>query len=251
MHFPGNYLSYQVTFVLNFFLCYSLMKLISFLLSKDKKILGKFLKAPYLSIRSLSYHPLRDKSVVMRFLLFFFLTAFAVVMADQFLVPMNFFDTLLFSPAIYFFTEMVGAFGQILFFKTSTFPIHRKPLHAKSLSHFWGRDWNLWVQDWLRDVSEGLSRRNHNRRIILVFLISGIFHELMVNLPYWILYRQSYFGTMLGYFLIQAMALWIDKRIVKKWGPTLRRIYLWTSVILPSPLFINVPLLKFFGLIDA
>ena len=251
MHIQERYLSYQVTFVLNFLLCYSAMKLMSLFLTKDKKIFGKFLKVPYLSVRSMTYHPLRDESVVARFIFFLFLTAFSVAMADEFLVPMNFFDTLLFSPAIYFFTEMIGAFGQLLFFTTRTFSIHRTPLQARSLSHFWGKDWNLWVQDWLRDVSEGLSHRKHSRRIILVFLISGIFHELMVNLPYWLLYGESYFGTMLGYFLIQAVALWIDKRFVKKLGWTLRRIYLWACVILPSPLFINVPLLKFFGLIDA
>lgn len=227
------------------------MKMTSFLLTKEEKNFWEFLKAPYLSLRSLHYRPVLDDSVLIRFLLFFFLTAFSVAIAHQFLIPLNFFEILLFSPAIYFFTEMIGAFGQLLFFKTRTFSIHRTPLKARSLSHFWGRDWNLWVQDWLRDVTDGLSLRKHNRRIIMVFLISGFFHELMVNLPYWLMYRKSYFGTMLGYFLIQAVALWIDKRIVKSWGSPFRRIYLWTVVILPSPLFINVPLLKFFGLINA
>lgn len=227
------------------------MKLLSLCICSNKKDVLAFIKSPYLSIRSLNYHPVKDTSVLIRFILFFFLTAFFITVAENFFVPMNFFEILVFSPAIYFFTETIGALGQLLFFPTKTFPIHRSPLKAPSLSHFWGRDWNLWVQDWLRDVSQGFSHRHHKRRIVLVFLISGIFHEVMVNLPYWILYRESYFGTMLGYFLIQAVALWIDKRFMRKTPKIVRRAYFWIAVILPSPLFINTPLLKFFGLTDA
>ena len=232
-------------------MCYSAMKTVSLLLHRNQKNTWSFITSPYLSMRSLNYHPLQDKSLIVRFILFFFLTVFSIILAREFLVPMNYLEIVLFAPAIYFFTEAMGAIGQILFFKTKSFPIHRSPLKASSLSHFWGRDWNLWVQDWLRDISEGFSKRNRKRRIIMVFLVSGLFHEMMVNLPYWIMNQKSYFGTMLGYFLIQAVALWVDKKVMIKFGKKVRRVYLWLAVILPSPLFINVPLLKFFGLIDA
>jgi hypothetical protein len=226
------------------------MKLVSLVLhqrlsSKERKM---FITTPYLSIRSLNYHPPHDTLIYIKFVTFLFLTAFWVVLADQFLSPLNYLEVLIFSPALYFFTETLGGFGQTLFFKRRIFPIHRRPLGAASLSNFWGRKWNVWVQDWLRDVTDRIDKRKHYKRIIAVFFLSGLFHELMVNLPYWVLYKKSYFGTMLAYFLIQAVALWIDKKFLSKGPAFMRRLYLWCAVILPSPLFINVPLLTFFGL---
>lgn len=226
------------------------MKTISFFLS-EKKSGYAFLFSPYLSVRSLSYHPLKDESLFLRFIFFLFLTGASIVLFRHFLVPLAYLEIILFSPTIYFFTEAVGGIGQLLFINRITFPIHHRPIKATSLSHFWGRDWNLWVQDWLRDVSSNIAYRKHKLRIVLVFIVSGIFHELMVNLPYWLVFRKSYFGTMMAYFLIQAVALWIDKRWMRHKALFLRRTFMWIMIILPSPLFINVPLLTFFGLIDA
>lgn len=214
---------------------------------KKQHLRMRFILSPYLSIRSLSFHPEHDSTVAVKLVTFTFLTAFSVVMANHYLGELSVWEIMLISPTIYFFTETMGAFGQGLFFAYPSFPIHRTPLKATSLSHFWGRDWNLWVQDWLRDVTQAVGRKRLHR-LVAVFLISGIFHELMCNLPYWIMYRKSYFGTMMAYFLIQAMALWIDKKYIKHWPKLLRKVYLWAAVIIPSPLFINVPLLTFLGM---
>lgn len=242
-------LSYQVAFILNFLVCYSAMKMASWLFNRERNFSFKdFVFSPYFSVRSLNYRQCRDHSLYIRFLTFSFLTVTFVVLAHEFLNPLSFFEILIFSPAIYFFTEMLGAFGQIIFYKKKTFPIHRKPLTALSLSHFWGRDWNIWIQDWLRDITQTKGSGKHHRRIVLVFFVSGTFHELMCNLPYWLMYRESYFGTMIAYFIIQGVALWIDKKFISHMPPIYRRIYLWAAVVLPSPLFINVPLLTFFGL---
>jgi hypothetical protein len=226
------------------------MKLWSwFTTSQDKRpSLWIFFTSPYLSVRSLHYKHTGKTPSLVKLPLFSALTFGMVFIAQNYLYPLNFLDILLFSPAIYFLTEALGAFGQTIFFIHPSFAIHRSPLYAKSISHFWGRDWNLWVQDWLRDVTEGVARTTRSRRIIYVFLISGFFHEIMCNLPYWMIYRKSYFGTMMGYFFIQAVALWFDKKVLRKSPSLLRRIFLWAAVILPSPLFINVPILTFFGL---
>lgn len=242
-------MSYQVLFILNFLVCYSAMKTVSWMMASDQHIgLRDFLLSPYLAPRSLNYRQCKDTSLAIRFLTFLFLTTLWVVMANEFLDPLSYPEIILFAPGIYFFTELMGSAGQLIFLHKKTFPIHRKPLQASSLSHFWGRDWNLWVQDWLRDVTQKLGRKKHHERIIAVFFVSGLFHELMCNLPYWIMYKKSYFGTMTAYFLIQALALWIDKKFVSHLAPVYRRIYLWAAVVIPSPLFINVPLLTFFGL---
>lgn len=226
------------------------MKLLSFSLAgkKNSRKFSEFFLVPYLSVRSLRYHPPRDRKVFERLLLFFSLTLLWVVSARIFFQKLSLWQIWLFSPAIYFFTEAVGALGQMLFSKHPTFRIHRTPLLASGLSHFWGRDWNLWVQDWLRDVSENVARRK-SYRVVIVFVISGLFHEVMVNLPYWLYFQRSYFGTMIAYFLVQALLLAIDKRFIRHRSLVYRRIYLWLSVVIPSPFFINVPLLTFFGLL--
>lgn len=226
------------------------MKIISLLMTpKDirRKFQKTFLLSPYLSVRSVCYHPPLQKSILSRFLSFLLLTTLILVFG-KYRSPLQSYEVMILAPTIYFFTETLGTFGQILFFRTRTFPIHRRPLFATSLSHFWGRDWNVWVQDWLRDLGSIIPRHKKNLRIVTVFLISGLFHEVMCNLPYWLYFKESYFGTMMAYFLIQAVALWLDKKWVRKWPLFWRRIYLWCAVIIPSPLFINVPLLTFFGL---
>lgn len=226
------------------------MKMVSWCLWKPRnKSLGlKFIFSPYLSPRSLRYHPKTDEELFLKLLTFSFLLTFSVLLARHFMSPLNIFEIMLFSPAIYFLIETLGTIGQVIFYKTPTFSIHRSPVFATSLSYFWGRDWNLWVQDWLRDITQSIGRGKYSKRIVVVFFISGVFHEVMCNLPYWIFYGESYFGTMMAYFFIQAVALWIDKKVVRHWPILWRRIFLWLVVIVPSPLFINVPLLTFLGL---
>lgn len=207
-----------------------------------------FIFSPYVSFRSLScHHPVDSSTVLIKLITFSFFTAFSIVLANQYLGKLSNFEIILISPTIYFFTEAMGALGQALFSKQASFPIHRSPLDASSLSRFWGHDWNLWIQDWLRDVTQNISRGKRSTRMAAVFLLSGLFHEIMCNFPYWIMYRKSYFGTMMAYFVIQAVALWMDKKYIKHWPKLWRRVYLWAVVILPSPLFINVPLLTFLG----
>ncbi|HXH76427.1 MAG TPA: MBOAT family protein [Bacteriovoracaceae bacterium] len=163
---------------------------------------------------------------------------------------MNYAKTLLLSPVIYFFTEAGGAMGQLLFSpsKHKAFPIHFHPLTASSLSQFWGHDWNIWVQDWLRDVAIKFGHGSTIKRILVTFAVSGLFHEIMVNLPYWLVYKKSYFGTMMLYFIIQSGALWVDKKFIRQYHPYIQRTYMWMALVLPSPLFINVPFLTFLGI---
>lgn len=247
-------ISYQILFVANFLLTVLLMKSISWILTPPLQRIP-YLKfcftTPYLSLRSLRYEsPVRNYSLPAAFLLYSLLMAIFLVLGHEFLSPLNYFKTILIAPAIYFFTEAIGALAQFIFTtkEREIFPIHHRPLSSPSLSQFWGRRWNLWIQDWLKDISSTVGRRSRAVKITTTFLISGCFHEVMVNLPFWLKTGESYFGTMMGYFLIQALGLYIDKKIFKHAHlPHIRRIYLWLVVALPSPLFVNLPLLTFFG----
>lgn len=226
------------------------MKLVSWKLTSHQSniTLKDFLRSPYVSLRSLKHYPRSNRKLLPKLLLFASLTALSVFLAKYFLGDLDYWEILLVSPAIYFFTETMGAAGQLLFPFKNSWPIHANPLKSKNLGNFWGRRWNLWVQDWLRDITNAFKSSGRSKTILVAFLFSGIFHELMCNLPYWIVYRKSYFGTMLAYFLIQGLALWIDKKYIKIRSTFLKRCYCWCAVVIPSPLFINVPLLTFLGL---
>ncbi len=170
---------------------------------------------------------------------------------QHFLIPVTIWKIWLCSPVMFFATEFMGVLGQFLFFSSNprSFPIHLSPFSSRSLGQFWGRHWNLWVQDWLKDLSQGFGRVSKLKRTMGIFIISGIVHELMVNLPYWIIYRKSYFGTMMVYFLIQGLALFFEKKFMGNTPAIVSKIYTYSVIILPSPLFINVPILKFLGIV--
>lgn len=207
---------------------------------------------PYLSTRS---HRIRSpRPVTSPWLnLALYVTLMGTILAGVkfYLSPVGYFDRLILGFAIFFFTEAIGSLGQGLYSwrKENIFPIHHHPLSSPSVSEFWGRRWNLWVQDWIADMGRPF-HRSHKMKIFVSFLCSGLFHEAMVNLPHWLLSGESYFGTMLAYFIIQGVALYLDKRIFRHGPVMIRRVYCWLVVILPAPLFIHVPLLRFFGMTE-
>jgi hypothetical protein len=253
-----DYLSYQVAFVFNFYLIFLLMKFTSWkICSKDlRPNLVKFLFAsPLLSARiyvKTKYPKIPFLFIFFKLCLSILFLACVIFISKNLLLPLNYFKIVLIAPMIYLFTEVLGGIGQLLFYPSSNgIPsIHRNPLISKSLGEFWGMRWNFWVRDWLIDVS-----RPHKKvlfkKLGFTFLISGLFHELMVNLPHFLYYHESFFGNMTLYFIIQALGLWIEKKWLSNTPLFLGRLYLWSVVILPSPIFINRPLLEFFGIIDG
>ena len=249
----GTFLSYRVTFIVIFLSIFFLMKFISWKLQpKAARPLPLifFLGSPLLSAR-LHPHRKRDSFQVIlgKLLLNIAALIFCIWFGRNFLQPLSWWDLVLLSPLVYFLTESMSTLVELIFYPSSlkTFPMHQHPLRSVSLGEFWGRRWNLWVQDWLRDVTAP-HRRQLKSKLFLTFLASGLFHELMVNLPWLLLYQESYFGNMVLYFTLQALGLWIDKRWIRSKGPRLRRLFLWVMVIIPSPLFLNHPLLVFLGL---
>lgn len=207
-----------------------------------------YFSSPYISVRSLKRPTKTRTEILPSFFIYLALTVVCIYLAGMFPGEMSNWKVMLISPIVLFFTEAMGALGQILFPTHNSYSIHNNPLTSNSLGNFWGMRWNRWVRDWLKDVSHSFKGNGRAMGIAVTFLISGLFHELMCNLPYWLVYRRSYFGTMMAYFIIQGLALWIEKKYIKVRSPFWKRVYCWCVVIVPSPLFINVPLLTFLGL---
>ena len=250
-------MSYQIVFVLNFFVIFLLMKITGWYLAPaPRPDLFRFLfTTPLLSARVYAqslFHKDSLKIIILKLLLSILYLACIIWLARNFLLPLNYFKILLIAPMIYLFTEFMGAFGQLVFYPSNlgVAPIHYHPLKSRSLSEFWGRRWNFWVRDWLRDVSQ-FQRRRPLKKIVVTFLVSGFFHELLVNLPHFLYYRESFFGNMTLYFACQGLGLWIERKFLSRAPLMVRSLFMWMVVILPSPLFLNKPLLHFFGIVNG
>lgn len=250
-------MSYQIIFILNFFVIFTMMKITGWLLVQGTRPnLSEFLfQSPLLSARIFKqthFHKDNLRIILLKFLLSILYLALIIWIARHLLQPLTYWKIVLIAPIIYIFTEFMGAFGQLIFYpsKKGVAPIHLHPLRSKNLGEFWGKRWNFWVRDWLRDVSQ-FQRRNQVKKLLVTFFVSGFFHELLVNLPYFLVYRESFFGNMTLYFAIQGLGLWIEKKFLMKAPTLMRTIFMWMVVILPSPLFLNRPLLLFFGIIDG
>lgn len=155
----------------------------------------------------------------------------------------------LFSIYIYLFTNFMAATGRALSLLTTEIPVdmHNRPYLSKSISEFWGQRWNKWVQDWLNLLSKKCAPRSIKMRIFWAFFFSGLFHEVMFNLPYTLFYGENAMGLMMIYFVFQFFFMIFDRKFLRVYLPQLRRAFMWFSILAPIPFFINKPLLSFFG----
>lgn len=151
---------------------------------------------------------------------------------------------------IYIFTVfMSNSFRALsLFFNSNPPAMHNKPYLSKNLNEFWTLRWNLWVRNWLHYLGKKLYPKNITMRQLSIFIISGLFHETMFNVPYYILTGKVILGSMIGYFVVQFIATKIDHLLLKKYTNKITRyIFMWFALIAPAPLFINDAFLLFFG----
>jgi alginate O-acetyltransferase complex protein AlgI len=79
-------------------------------------------------------------------------------------------------------------------------PIMSAPLRSTSLSEFWGQRWNLGFRQLSYDFIFRPLQRPCGAKIatLLVFLLSGLIHELVISVP-----AQGGYGLPTGYFLVQ------------------------------------------------
>lgn len=248
-------MSYQLTAIIVFFTTFFSMKGIALLAEgrKDWKFIYQSPQfAPRSERRNLRKNKVGIKRVWKRFL---FLSACAVLGIEfyQYLFTQfsfaPFVKAWIFCPYIYIFTNLLGVSAQCLFLLTSDIPsdIHNHPYLSKNISEFWGRRWNIWVSDWLATLGKRLSPKKTHRRVFWAFLLSGLFHEVIAAIPYYLTTGESYFGLMTSFFMIQFIAVGIDKSYLRSGPPVLRVCFMWLSLIVPMPLFINPSVTTFFG----
>jgi hypothetical protein len=87
-------------------------------------------------------------------------------------------------------------------------PIMSKPILAKSLSEFWGKRWNLGF----RQLAHEFIFRPLQKRAgvplagLLVFLVSGLIHDLVISLP-----ARGGYGLPTAYFLLQGLGVIFER----------------------------------------
>jgi predicted DCC family thiol-disulfide oxidoreductase YuxK len=137
-------------------------------------------------------------------------------------------------------------------------PIMNKPLLATSLGDFWGRRWNAAFHL----LAHNLMFRPLARRVgvrwttLLVFLISGLVHDLVISVP-----ARGGYGLPTMYFLIQGAGVIFERApLAKRFGLGRGwRGWLFTFLVAAGPAFwlfhpifirnVILPMLKFIGAI--
>ncbi len=115
-------------------------------------------------------------------------------------------------------------------------PIMSAPLRSTSLAEFWGKRWNLGF----RQLSYELIFRPLHRRLgtagagLLVFLVSGLIHDLVISLP-----ARAGYGLPTTYFLLQGMGITIEHATFGKRIGLGRGVqgWLFMAVVVTGPVF--------------
>lgn len=131
-------------------------------------------------------------------------------------------------------------------------PLMRCPIAAESLSDFWGRRWNTAFRDLMNNLVFRPAAKRWSARAAhwLVFLISGLLHEVVVSLP-----AGGGWGGPTLYFLLQAFGIELGRGLRMPRGISSR---LWAFAFLITPLgllfhapFVYRVMLPFFQTLKA
>ena len=120
---------------------------------------------------------------------------------------------------------------------------HDGVLASRSVADFWGNRWNVWFSDWFRQVIFRRRRARPATALMQVFLVSGLFHEIVLNLNLWLLTGHAPFGSMMLYFGLQALGILAERKWLPKY-PTASVSFTWLVVLGPAPLIVNEALLR-------
>jgi hypothetical protein len=135
-------------------------------------------------------------------------------------------------------------------------PVMQNPLRSKSLAEFWGRRWNtafheLATRFTFRPLRSTVGR---TRATLLVFLVSGLIHELVISIP-----ARGGYGLPTGYFMLQGLGVAGERTPLGRRAGLGRgwRGWLFTVVVAAGPAFwlfppafvrnVILPMLAFIG----
>ena len=148
-------------------------------------------------------------------------------------------------PCLYLMSEFLVAVETLVFLPGGLLlpALHRRPFAARSVANFWGSRWNLWFSDWFRYVIFNRLRRHPLFALFMAFAISGLMHEWVTNFTLCHVTGRALFGSMMIYFLLQAVGIFVERRFLKG-HPRSMAAFTWLVVFAPVPLVLNEGLLR-------
>jgi hypothetical protein len=153
------------------------------------------------------------------------------------------------APFLWLLAETVSAVVSLIWAAIGGVPrplLDNPPL-ARGVADFWSRRWNLWFSDWFRYTLFSPLRRRPVLALLVVFAISGVMHEWVVNATLYFVTGRALFGSMMLYFLLQPAGVLMERRFLKPNSPA-RVALAWLVVLGPVPLLLNEGLLRAYHL---
>lgn len=116
-------------------------------------------------------------------------------------------------------------------------PIMSAPLRSASLSEFWGKRWNLGFRQLAYDLIFRQLRRRWGAGVagVLVFIASGLIHDLVISLP-----ARGGYGLPTAYFALQGLGVAVEHSYFGK-HVSLRQgvpAWLFMAVFTAGPVFL-------------
>lgn len=115
-------------------------------------------------------------------------------------------------------------------------PIMAKPILSKTLTEFWGERWNLGFRQLAYDL---IFRPLHKpfgvvTASLLVFLASGLIHDLVISLP-----ANGGYGLPTGYFVLQGLGVTLERSNLGRYLGMQRGIsgWLFMFIVTAGPAF--------------
>ena len=131
-------------------------------------------------------------------------------------------------------------------------PNMQTPVLARSLADFWGNRWNtafnvLAERHGFRPLTPRLGPR---AALAVVFLMSGLLHEVVITVP-----AGGGYGRPTAYFALQAIGIFLERLPLFRSRPWLRRLFASVVLLLPlgclfPPVFVRnviLPMLQAMG----
>jgi len=149
------------------------------------------------------------------------------------------------APFVWLTGEAAGSVVRLLYLPTGRLVplVHDHALAARSIAGFWGQGWNVWFSDWFRQMIFRPWHRMPVQAVVVVFLISGLMHEFVLNFTLWLITNHAPFGSMMIYFGLQALGILAERKWFSK-GTPMNRCFVWLVVLGPAPLIVNEALLR-------
>lgn len=105
--------------------------------------------------------------------------------------------------------HLIALFWQMLSLRAA--PIMSKPILSKTLSEFWGKRWNLGFRQLAYDLIFQPLHRKTGAAVasLLVFLASGLVHDLVISLP-----ARGGYGLPTAYFVLQGLGVTLERSVL-------------------------------------